>query len=228
VLGAISGHDENDRSTLRERLSLSRKQKSYKIGVLPEKFRENEASACEKAYQDALQSFRQQGHEIVEVKYPEMPYGLAVGIIVDAEGASAHEHFIRSDRLKLLADITQVGYLAASLETRATDYLWALRLRTEALKANEIWEKCDCVFTPVFYHKAPPIDQPFEKTFARMGGDDGPSNLLGWPAIAFPIGFEDNAPLGGQVIAPALREDVCLAVAKDFQQATGFHKRRPG
>ena len=107
------------------------------------------------------------------------------------------------------------------------DYLWAMRLRTEALKANEVWEKCDCIFTPVFYHKAVPADKPFSQTWRDMGGDAGPSNLLGWPAMAFPIGFEDGAPLGGQIIAPAAREDICLRVARDFQRNSDVHLKRP-
>src|SRR5439155_18415445 len=101
------------------------------------------------------------------------------------------------------------------------------RFRNEALKANEVWDKCDCIFTPTFYHAAPPIDEPFDKSFALMGGDDGPSNLLGWPALAFPIGFESGSPLGGQILAPALRENICYAVAADFQSKTDWHLRRP-
>ena len=100
-------------------------------------------------------------------------------------------------------------------------------MRTEALKANAIWDQCDCVFSPVFYHKAVPIDQPFDKSFTNMGGASGPENLLGWPAIAFPIGFEEGAPLGGQIIAPCLREDTCVRVATDYQRATNWHLKRP-
>src|SRR5262249_24491654 len=155
-----------------------------------------------------------------------LPYSAAVGIIVDAEGASAHENFIRSDRFQRLQDVNQVAGFAAAMQTRAVDYLWAMPFRTEALRANAVWEKCDCIFTPGFLHKAVPIDQTFDKTFTNMGGDEGPSNLLGWPAICFPIGFEDGAPLGGQIIAPPMREDVCYRVARDFQRETDFHSRR--
>src|SRR5581483_7514004 len=209
VLQAICGKDPNDPSSLDASLDLNRTKKPLTIGLLNEDFKSNQAAACQKAYQNALRVFSKLGHKTVQVAYPKLPYGTAVEIIVNAEGASAHEHFIRGPRFHSLADNHQIAGLAAALETKAVDYLWALRLRTEALKANAIWEKCDCIFTPVFYHGAPPIDVPFDKSFANMGGDDGPSNLLGWPAIAFPIGFEGGLPLGGQIIAPALREDVC-------------------
>jgi aspartyl-tRNA(Asn)/glutamyl-tRNA(Gln) amidotransferase subunit A len=225
VLEAIAGPDPKDPSTTREKLNLRKRAPRPRIGLLKENFAKG--SACEKAYQNALTAFKKLGYETVDVAYPNLPYGLAVGLIVDAEGASAHEHFIRSDRLSLLRDINQVAGFAASLDTRAVDYLWAMRLRTEALKANEIWDKCDCIFSPVFYKCAPPIDEPFDKGFQGMGGDEGPSNLLGWPAMAFPMGFENGCPLGGQIIAPAYREDTCYRAVRDFQRATDWHKRHP-
>lgn len=227
VLQAISGPDDHDPSTIHEPLDLRPKGKKPVIGLLRERFTENKASDCEKAYQDTLAVFKKLGYETVDVTYPRMPYGTAVGIIVDAEGASAHEHFIRSTRLKQLRDVNQVAGLAAALETRAVDYLWAMRLRTEALKANVVWDKCDAIFTPVFYHRAPPAAEPLEKGFQNMGGGGGPENLLGWPALALPIGFEGGCPLGGQIIAAARREDICLRIGRDFQKETDWHRRRP-
>ena len=227
VLEAIAGPDPKDGSAMREKLRLRAKGPKPRIGVLKEKFAESKAEICEKAYHNVLDILRKQGYETVEVAYPELPYNLAIDIIVNAEGASAHEHFIRSDRFQMLQDINQVAGFAAAMEVKAVDYLWAMRLRSEALKANSVWDKCDCIFTPSYYHKAIPVDQPFDKTWVNMGGDDGPSNLLGWPAISFPIGFEDAAPLGGQVIAPAMREDLCLRVANDFQRKSEFHLKHP-
>lgn len=227
VLDAVAGYDEKDPSSIREKLNLRRRAGKLRIGLLKEEFAKNKADVCERAYQDAIAVFKKLGHETVDVAYPDLPYDMAVGIIVDAEGASAHEHFVRSDRLFKLVDVNQVAGFAAALQRSAVDYLWAMRMRTEALKANAIWDKCDCVFTPVFYHKAVPVDQSFDKSFDNMGGASGPENLLGWPALAFPIGFEDGAPLGGQVLAPCLREDVCFHLATQFQKETDFHSRKP-
>ncbi|MDR3688445.1 MAG: amidase [Fimbriimonas sp.] len=227
VLEAIAGPDPHDGSTLKEKLSLRSRGPKPRIGLLKEKFKESKADDCEKAYHSFLDVLRKQGYETVEVAYPDLPYGAAIDLIVNAEGASAHENFIRGPRFQMLQDINQVAGFAAALEVKAVDYLWAMRLRSEALRANAVWDKCDCIFTPSFYHRAIPIDQPFDKTWVNMGGDEGPSNLLGWPALAFPIGFEKGAPIGGQIIAPALREDICLRVAKDFQRGSGFHLLHP-
>lgn len=227
VLETIAGSDPKDPTTLGEKLRLGSRGPKPRIGLLKENFKDAKATAMETAYHAALDALRKQGYETVEVAYPELPYGTAVGIIVDAEGASAHENFIRSERFGKLQDVNQVAGFAAAMQTKAVDYLWAMRFRTEALRANAVWEKCDCIFTPSFYHRAVPVDQPFDKTWVGMGGDEGPSNLLGWPALAFPVGFEEGAPIGCQVIAPALREDVCYRVARDFQRVTDWHLRKP-
>lgn len=227
VLQAIAGHDPQDPSTLREPLRLRSSGPKPVIGLLQHDFKANAAQACQEAYESAIRVFEKLGYQTVEVAYPVLPYGLAVEIIVNAEGASAHEHFIRSERLHSWPDKDQMAGMAAALETPAVDYLWALRFRTEALKANSVWDRCGCIFTPVFYHAAVPAEGTFDKTWRNMGGDGGPANLLGWPSAAFPIGMEDGAPLGGQVIAPAMREDVSYRVAMDFQRATEFHRARP-
>lgn len=227
VLEAIAGPDTADGSTLAQKLDLRATARKPRVGLLKESFKANKAPDCQSAYEDALKVLRKVGYETVDVAYPKMPYGIALGIIVAAEGASAHENFIRGPRFQELADVHQVAGFTAALEMRSIDYLWAMRARNEMLQANMIWEKCDCIFTPVFYHAAVPVDQPFDKSFANMGGDDGPANLLGWPAMAFPIGFENGAPLGGQIIAGAMREDICYRVARDFQRETDWHLRRP-
>lgn len=227
VLRVISGHDPKDPSSVSDGLDL-RAPSKIRIGLLRERFSENNAAVCEKAYQEAVDVFKKRGYETVEVAYPEMPYGLAVGLIVDAEGTSAHENFIRSEKLTELADVNQVAGFAAGLEVKAVDYLWAMRLRTEAAaKCAAVWEKCDCIFTPVFYHRAPPADRPFTESWRNMGGDAGPANLLGWPTVAFPIGFEEGSPIGGQVISPAFRENASISVARAYQEETTNHRVRP-
>ena len=227
MLQAISGYDPKDPNTIPAKLDLRPKGGKPRIGLLKETFEKNKATDCQKAYNDAIALFKKLGYETVEIAWPDLPYDRAVGIIVDAEGASAHENFIRGPRFQELADVNQVAGFAAALETKAVDYLWAQRLRNELLKSNDIWDKCDAIFTPIFYHGAPSSSESLGKGFENMGGDWGPCHLLGWPALAFPIGFEGHLPLGGQIMAPCYREDTCVRIVRDFQRNTDWHKRRP-
>jgi aspartyl-tRNA(Asn)/glutamyl-tRNA(Gln) amidotransferase subunit A len=227
VLKAIAGPDPDDPTTLRQPLSLRTAGPKPKIGLLKETFKENDAPEAEAAYHNVVETLRKLGYEFSEVELPDMPYGLAVSIIVDAEGASAHEHFIRSEKLKLLQDPHQVAGFTAALDTKAVDYLWAMRLRSEALKANAIWDKCDCFFIPAYYHRAVSASEQFDKCWVKMGDRDEPSNMLGWPCMAFPVGFDRGAPLGGQIIAPNYREDTCFRVVRDFQRNSDIHLKHP-
>jgi amidase len=48
-----------------------------------------------------------------------------------------------------------------------------------------------------------------------------PANVLGLPAACVPTGVTDGLPVGAQVIAPGLREDVCLDVAEAVEAQLG-------
>lgn len=49
-----------------------------------------------------------------------------------------------------------------------------------------------------------------------------PANVLGLPAACVPTGVTDGLPVGVQVVAPVLREDVCLDVAAAVEEQLGI------
>jgi aspartyl-tRNA(Asn)/glutamyl-tRNA(Gln) amidotransferase subunit A len=50
-----------------------------------------------------------------------------------------------------------------------------------------------------------------------------PSNLSGHPAISVPIGLDDaGLPIGFQVMAPALGEEVMYQAAAEVEHLAGF------
>jgi Asp-tRNA(Asn)/Glu-tRNA(Gln) amidotransferase A subunit family amidase len=55
------------------------------------------------------------------------------------------------------------------------------------------------------------------------------TNLTGHPAVVVPNGFRsaDGTPTSITFMAGLYREEDALSVAHAFQQATGFHLRRP-
>jgi aspartyl-tRNA(Asn)/glutamyl-tRNA(Gln) amidotransferase subunit A len=54
-----------------------------------------------------------------------------------------------------------------------------------------------------------------------------PVNLIGSPAISVPCGFVDGLPIGMQIIAPALREDLLFKVANIHEQNHEFKDCTP-
>lgn len=59
-------------------------------------------------------------------------------------------------------------------------------------------------------------------TFARTW------NAVGFPATSIPIGFDRNRlPIGLQIVAPTGRDELCLAIACEFQRTTRWHRIEP-
>lgn len=55
-----------------------------------------------------------------------------------------------------------------------------------------------------------------------------PADMAGLPALTFPAGFDaKGAPIGLQLMGPALSEPRLLAAGHAFQTVTGWHTRRP-
>ena len=54
-----------------------------------------------------------------------------------------------------------------------------------------------------------------------------PVNLAGLPAISIPCGFQAGMPIGAQLIAPAFKEDILLAISMKIQEVTDFHLQLP-
>jgi aspartyl-tRNA(Asn)/glutamyl-tRNA(Gln) amidotransferase subunit A len=61
-----------------------------------------------------------------------------------------------------------------------------------------------------------------------MVANTQPFNLYGIPAISVPCGFSASGlPIGVTFAGPRFSEGKLLALARAFEQATDWHKRRP-
>jgi aspartyl-tRNA(Asn)/glutamyl-tRNA(Gln) amidotransferase subunit A len=52
-------------------------------------------------------------------------------------------------------------------------------------------------------------------------------NLAGLPALTLPCGFAGRLPVGLQVVGAPFSENLLLAIGKEFQSRTGWHRSRP-
>jgi aspartyl-tRNA(Asn)/glutamyl-tRNA(Gln) amidotransferase subunit A len=156
-------------------------------------------------------------------------------VIIGAEGASVFEPLIRSGKVDELADPSQAAGLKASLDIPARDYLRAMRIRSLVKqKFRDLFADIDVLVAPARYSVAPKADEPLDTP------DTGPppaalgmrrlipaGNLAGLPALCVPCGFAGGLPVGLQFAGPAFSENTLLAMGREFQSRTDWHKRRP-
>ncbi len=144
---------------------------------------------------------------------------------------------IRSGQVDELADASQAAGLRANLELPATEYLKAMRIRSLLKqKFRELFADIDILVAPARYSTAPKITEPLD------GPDRVPvptpatsgmrrlipaGNLAGIPALSMPCGFAGNLPVALQLAGPAFTENTLLALGREFQARTDWHKRRP-
>jgi len=167
-----------------------------------------------------------------EVALPDLPYGAAVGTIVNADAAAAFRELIESGRARELRSPSDRigGYTAYA--TLAVDYVDAQRQRTRMLAAFErAFNAYDAVATPTLPTVALSIDLPFDKAYPKYQGvidAISPGNLTGIPAICFPNGFGENGlPTGFSLFGRPFCEAKLTRIAREYQARTDFQTRRP-
>lgn len=174
--------------------------------------------------------------EIVrDVTLPRFPYGAAAGVIIDAEAASIFEELVDSGRVhQLTAPEDRIGGYSGQV-VLAKDYLRALRIRAPAAVAMDRFLAdggFDALAHPTRPTVAFPIGRPFGQAYTDLtgGGEpiSGAANLLGLPGIAIPNGFgRENLPTSLSLTGRAWDEQLLIALAHRYQQATDFHGRVP-
>jgi len=166
------------------------------------------------------------------VALPALPYGAAVGTIVNAEGAAAFRELIESGRSRELQqkDDRYGGYVAYA--TPAVDYIDAMRQRVLMIEAMRgAFGKYDAIVTPTLPTVAYPVGVPFDKAYPKFpGGPDliAPGNLAGLPALTVPNGLADKGlPSSIAFLGLAFGEVKLTQIGKKYQQLTAHHALRP-
>ena len=235
ILQAIAGKDSNDPGSSGRSFyytpQYARPMKELKIGYAPIDFTDRADASARPAFAAALAAIKDTGVQLVETKLPVFPYGPALSTILNAEQGSIFEPLIASGKVNELADPAQIAGLKASLDVPAKDYLKAMRLRRLIQEAfANVFAEVDALLTVGRSGPATPVNQPLDAATNIPGGFNGiiqAGNLAGLPAIAFPCGFDGNLPVALQVVGLPFSENTILAIAREFQSRTDWHKRRP-
>jgi aspartyl-tRNA(Asn)/glutamyl-tRNA(Gln) amidotransferase subunit A len=118
----------------------------------------------------------------------------------------------------------------------AADYIRHRRELDEARREiRDAFAAVDLFIAPTMPIPAPKIDdlranpdalRPAELKLLR---NTRPFNVWGLPAISIPCGFtRAGLPIGLHIAGPPWREDLVLRLANAYEDATAWHKRKPG
>ena len=203
--------------------------KSLRVGWLDlelGKFGEKEVAS---AFENALGVLRSAGIEARRTKLPDLPFEDVAAIVIQAEAAAAFENLEKSGRVSELADPDAPLAFEIAREIGATDYIKAMRLRSEMQRAMaRFFEEWDLVLAPTERYVASRLDQKLDEALAGSDPLGGAGNLCGLPAISVPCGFgKDGLPVGLSIVGAPWREENVVALAELYQARTDWHTKEP-
>ncbi|MCU0683926.1 MAG: amidase [Polyangiaceae bacterium] len=193
VLAAINGPDAGDPSSVPSTFDFDPDApvKGLRVGFV--RAWADQASEPERA---ALEAAKRAGMQVVEVTFPELPYG-ALSTTLFAEAAASFDDLVRShglDRLGTPSDDAWPNFFRQARLLSAVDLVQAERLRRQVARAlDDLMKSVDLLLVP------PLRDEPLTAT-----------NFTGHPSLTLRAGFveidrirSDYAPPPGQAL-PAL------------------------
>ncbi|MGE5235415.1 MAG: amidase [Acidobacteriota bacterium] len=161
-----------------------------------------------------LAALRSLGVEPTPIELPDLPTD-ALSFILSVEAAAAFDELTRSGRDDLLARQDENAWPNIFRRSRlvpAVEYVQANRVRTLAMREMErVMAGLDAYVAPTFGNDT-----------LRL------TNLTGHPAVVLPNGFRANGTPTSITFTGALYGEArLLALARAYQEATGFHRRHP-
>ena len=217
VFDAIRGLDPGDKTltdagfSYPETIDLSK----LRIGYFESAF--NSDYGVSGFDKQTLRTLRKLGAGLVPVELDndDIPSS-ALSIILEAEAAAAFDELTRSNRDTLLVRQHRYAWPNVFRTARyitAVEYIQANRIRHDLIQdLHERMKGFDVVVIPSF----------------QGGNQLLATNLTGHPVVVVPNGFKENgSPTSISFLGNLFDEGTILAVAAAYQEATGFHKKRP-
>ncbi len=169
---------------------------------------------------------------------PTSPAGMdGGGSGVSAELYAYHEELGRRDLPKyMLPERRRIEALSRTQGGDAADYVrgkWALELLRRTI--DDAFTDFDLAVMPTERVLPMTLDAYIKDAYDTTARDPGlpfsncpPINVYGIPAISIPCGFSRHGlPIGMMIAGPRFSEGRILALAKAYEQATEWHRRRP-
>jgi aspartyl-tRNA(Asn)/glutamyl-tRNA(Gln) amidotransferase subunit A len=258
ILEGMSGHDPKDSTSLKLSSpdltkNLKNSIQGMKIGLPKEFFEKDMPSYVEQSIQEAIETYKSLGAEIVEVSLKNINLSLPIYYIIAPAECSANlsrydgvrygyrcedpkdieDLYMRTREEGFGAEVKRrilIGTYALSAGFYDAYYLKAQKCRQ--LVANDFtnaFESVDVILSPTTpgtaFKAGEKNDDPIEMYLQDIFTI--PANLAGLPGISIPCGEHGGLPLGMQLVGNSLQEDKLLQFAHSYQSNTDWHKKMP-
>ncbi|HOL13282.1 MAG: Asp-tRNA(Asn)/Glu-tRNA(Gln) amidotransferase subunit GatA [Bacillota bacterium] len=228
--------------------SLEKDVKGLRVGVPKEFFIDGLDAEVEQAVRKAVKALEDQGAEIVDIELPHSDKALATYYIVATAECSSnlarfdgvrfgHRSENTKDSVTMFKHTRAEGFgpevkrrimlgtYALSAGYYDAYYLKALKVR-RLIKEDfdKAFTKVDVIITPTTPSTAFKFGEKVQDPIAMYLSDvfTTTANLAGIPALSMPAGLSsNNLPIGVQIIAPSLAEEVMLSTAYSIEKALG-------
>ena len=249
ILNVISGHDACDQTSKDIKpdfLSLLGKDiKGVKIGIPKEFFDEGLDEEVRNAVGKAIDFYRENGCEIVEVSMPSLKYAISAYYLLAcaeassnlarydgvrygfrAEGADSYDELVKKTRNEGFGEEVKrrilLGTYALSSGYYDAYYKKALAVRQELRREHEeIFKKCDLMLTPTAPTPAYGIDENINEPVKMYLADvcTVTANIAGIPAISTPCGYSSSGmPIGFSLSAKQFDDAKVIQLADAFER----------
>jgi Asp-tRNA(Asn)/Glu-tRNA(Gln) amidotransferase A subunit family amidase len=215
VLNAIYGKDGLDASVYEASFNYSPNVSLAKlrIGYVKELFENDKGYTTSDSA--ALEALRKLGAELIPIALPKKYPVSSLDFLISAESAAAFDDLTRSGRDSLIVQQHKFAWgnqFRAARFIPAVEYIQAQRVR------QLIIEEMASLMKTVDVYVCPTTE----------GNNTLLTNLTGHPCVVVPNGFRtDGRPISITFCGQLFDEGRLLAVAKKYQDATGFHKKHP-
>ncbi len=215
------------------------------IGVVKELSGEGYQPGVEERFAEAVETLTSLGAKVVEVSCPHFAYALPAYYLIAPSEASSNLARFDSVRYGLrVGDDGERGLEEVMSLTRAKGFGAEVKRRiilgTYALSSGyydayygqaqkvrslitrdftEAFAVADVLVSPAAPTVAFPLGEKLSDPLAMYRQDLAtiPSNLYGGPAMSLPCGLSDSLPVGLQIMAPTMRDDLLYRVGAAFE-----------
>ncbi|HXG90354.1 MAG TPA: amidase [Vicinamibacterales bacterium] len=232
LLNVLAGYDRLDIASV-ERASedyvaaLKQPVSGFRIGIARAPFFDLLDADVAKAIDEALRTLATLTKSLSDTVLPSTR-----DVSVTGETYAYHEEmFIRAPGRYM---IPTRRTLQGGANAKSAEYIrgrWRLELLRRTI--DDAFRDVDLVVLPTRRRTPRTVDAAIKREETDVPRNPelentGAFNIYGIPAISIPCGFTSNGlPVGLMIAGPRFSEGKVLALAHAFEQATGFHTRKP-